>query len=163
MWSHYARGHLGFVVEFDPQHPLFPALQFGQVDYSPTRPFIEERDYQKILLTKSPEWGYEAEYRLIKPVAELKSGRRRDKKEGHFIDLPLSAVKAVYFGCRMEPEPRVEILDSLSDDSAKHIDRFIMQRSAANFELRPIPWAEWKPLPPSAADILDKLSKAVKC
>ena len=154
MWGHYASCHKGFVVEFDPQHSMFSPNEFGKMEYSDTRPFIEEREYSKLLLTKSPEWSYEVEHRLIKPLSGLPIATRRDGRELRFMHLPMEAVKAVYLGCRMPaeaPDALREILNSLKSPPTQHIKPFLMRRHPANYALVPVPWEEWKAPPPGAA------------
>jgi hypothetical protein len=160
MWAHYAKCHTGFVVEFDPTRELFSRGEFRKVEYSAIRPSIENKeDHYEISFTKSAEWGPggadEAEYRLIMPVPNLLIGKRRgDKEEGRrYIPLPLDSVKAVYFGCRMNPEGECarELLQSLKLAGRGHIKPFVMHRDHSAYRLVPLPWAEWKPL---AADIV---------
>src|SRR5664280_2554540 len=103
MWAHYASSHNGFVVEFDANHEFFTPSDFFEVQYSATRPrYFDREDWKPILITKSPEWEYEAEFRLVKPLAALKPDSI-DGVEMHFAELPLSAVKRVFLGCRMNP------------------------------------------------------------
>ena len=81
MWSHYADQHKGFVVEFrvelegefapsiDNLEDIIPL----QVTYDNKRPVVDlavdPRKYKeeniKVLLTKSPHWSYEKEWRFI--------------------------------------------------------------------------------------------------
>src|SRR5260370_10609227 len=137
MWAHYADSHRGSVVEFDPRHPLFLPQALGEVQYSRARPFLEAPDYRKILLTKSTEWEYEVEHRLIVELRQLKLGRRRDGTEKHFKELPKDAVKAVYLGCRIPPKVRDEIATSLRIPSAKHIKLFEMRLHPTDYRLEP--------------------------
>lgn len=69
MWAHYADSHKGFCIEYevDKENPLFP------INYSsePLEPSIYElllcpsETLSRILTTKSIEWQYEKEVRLI--------------------------------------------------------------------------------------------------
>lgn len=90
MWSHYAKDHKGFVLEFDVQQEeiaqnilglpgeRFNAgnvwnLYFEEVIYSETRPVIPpytnvdtpKSILNNLLLTKSKSWEYEQEVRVI--------------------------------------------------------------------------------------------------
>ncbi|HIF9108244.1 TPA: DUF2971 domain-containing protein [Photobacterium damselae] len=78
MWSHYAKNHTGFVVEFtvkqDDQNLNMNNVEeklFGwDVIYNETMPTIvagsDSFDAVKdLFLTKSPEWKYESEYRVL--------------------------------------------------------------------------------------------------
>lgn len=78
MWSHYAENHEGFVVEFtvddSPQNIHMNNVEerlFGwDVEYTKDMPIITagERDFnavKDVFLMKSPDWSYEAEYRVL--------------------------------------------------------------------------------------------------
>ncbi len=74
MWAHYADSHTGFCIEYDfedqtRETPLY------EVDYStkPLKLSIDElllcpqQAFTRLLTTKSSEWQYEKEFRLIYP------------------------------------------------------------------------------------------------
>lgn len=78
MWSHYANFHRGFVLEFRiPLRGRKEEAQFARdrltpfpVRYSVDRPHVEmfsksSELVEKILLTKSLDWAYEAEERVV--------------------------------------------------------------------------------------------------
>ncbi len=161
MWGHYTKSHSGFVVEFDPRHSMFDPTEFGKVEYSEVRPLVDVIDYRKILLQKSPEWSYEQEYRLIKPVALLPKAMRRDNREKHFVSLPLDAVRAVYFGLRMPRERRDELLSSLTLPGREHIAKYAMRRHREKYAITPVAWAEVKTAPTDAKADFDGLWKAI--
>ncbi|MGV0983511.1 MAG: DUF2971 domain-containing protein [Limnohabitans sp.] len=70
MWSHYADSHRGICLEFDG-HFAFMA-QAQKVEYarkrSPINVYVDSEDaaMKKALLTKSEQWAYEEEWRLIR-------------------------------------------------------------------------------------------------
>src|SRR5712692_1074213 len=84
MWSHYADHHMGFVIEFDEEHPFFKSTSgatnsktpvvLQKVQYSmgrPERPCINLKDFvegSSWYLVKSEEWEYEQEWRMIRPL-----------------------------------------------------------------------------------------------
>ncbi|MFZ6845551.1 DUF2971 domain-containing protein [Undibacterium sp. RuTC16W] len=69
MWSHYADSHQGICLEFDGDFALMTHAM--KVKYAETRPVINmyqdnhQTQLEKALLTKSLEWEYEDEWRLI--------------------------------------------------------------------------------------------------
>lgn len=69
MWSHYADDHKGICLEFDGEAELMAHAQ--KVKYSQKRVPImayyddKETSMTKALLTKSLQWAYEEEWRLI--------------------------------------------------------------------------------------------------
>jgi hypothetical protein len=90
MWSHYADSHRGFVVEFRVFPDWVNQLHTGRYDkeiwmpqevsYHPTRPVLQQGplntkntkavvDFmQNWFFTKSPDWEYEEEYRVVIPT-----------------------------------------------------------------------------------------------
>ena len=107
MWSHYAKHHTGFVVEF--QEPAsIPAGQNGlhhkwlvsfEVNYTVDRPIVERwkrtevTSIDKIFMSKSVEWNYEEEERVVK----YRGG------PGIFEYEP-SLLKSVIAGCKISDE-----------------------------------------------------------
>ena len=69
MWSHYANKHQGICLEFDSKIGFF--AQAMKVEYRKERPYInpilqdEEKMMEIALLTKSKNWEYEHEWRVI--------------------------------------------------------------------------------------------------
>jgi len=76
-WSHYADSHRGFCVGFHTWNlkafleKCGLLLDLRPVNYSGEYPFIngyrtsDEETTNKIVWTKSKDWGYEAEYRIL--------------------------------------------------------------------------------------------------
>jgi len=72
MWSHYARHHSGFLIGFDSGQEILangsPHRLLTPVTYAaqrPTRPTFEELTNEELLHTKSKQWEYEREWRII--------------------------------------------------------------------------------------------------
>ncbi|WP_374365900.1 DUF2971 domain-containing protein [Stutzerimonas sp.] len=73
MWSHYANNHTGFVVEFEiPMNaplPLLTQIVPLPVVYQKRRPMLawgdKNFDIESYFLTKSEDWEYEAEERIL--------------------------------------------------------------------------------------------------
>lgn len=76
MWSHYADMHRGFAIRYKPE--LLPALEAlpdfeirGDVIYSETVPALRwcsappQEMSLPVIFTKSPDWKYEAEHRVV--------------------------------------------------------------------------------------------------
>ena len=152
MWAHYADSHRGFVVKFHPGNRLFADDEFGKVEYEARRPEVEDRDQTekelgRMLFRKSPDWGYESEWRFVKSVNTLLLGRRRDGREKHYLDLPPDVVEAVYFGHCIPADKRDEILRSLQADEWRNVKKFVMCLDGAEYALKPVPWDEWQRRP----------------
>ena len=69
MWSHYADSHSGVCLIFDWNEPFFAAAQ--PVAYAQRRPIINpvfdsnDEMLSHALLTKSAQWSYEPEWRIV--------------------------------------------------------------------------------------------------
>ena len=89
LWAHYADGHQGFAIGFDPSHEWFhkpknpqpPIDAIQRVVYKKGRPVVAigyhehfspaqlGRLARSMLFTKFASWQYEAEWRLVRPLA----------------------------------------------------------------------------------------------
>lgn len=123
MWSHYARSHQGFCIEYempdysdnniDIYHNLFPVI------YTDTRKSLSELNirekengnwsrkdlfelYKYGLLCKSLEWKYQQEWRLISCDKLFTD----DNYNCRFFK-----IKKVYLGNKMPKDKRVEIIE----------------------------------------------------
>lgn len=70
LWSHYADSHRGVCLEFDGTFAFMAQAQkvTYSSDRSPINPYADDRETMltKALLTKSAQWSYESEWRLIR-------------------------------------------------------------------------------------------------
>ncbi len=129
MWAHYADCHRGFCVGLDSEI-LYDTVGgvIRPVNYAesfPVMPLFEQKTSYMIemLNTKSPEWGYEDEYRLTKSGASNKP-----------FQLPNEAIKEVVLGCNMSHEHRKEIIEVL-DSKLPHVEIFEAKTSLEYFKL----------------------------
>lgn len=128
MWGHYTRGHKGAVIEFVAQNDnFFCASQ--EVRYQDEIPNLfnnfvelmsfsdgefskEKRDkiFKLSALTKSTHWSYEKEWRVLSPFT-VSDGKQ-------FVFTPFNAVdvRAVYLGCKIDPNKSHEIIEVLKSD-----------------------------------------------
>ncbi len=108
MWSHYADSHKGFCLEFQTNNSFFGEAQPLVDRYSSDRPclnLIKEPsgdDYVEALLTKSIDWKYEEEWRVIEPETSSDTGPG-------IKSFPADALSAVILGCKITPENRHRI------------------------------------------------------
>lgn len=128
MWAHYANEHKGFVIEFDRKNDflngdlnnqIYNGLQ--KVNYSKERPnkFLIETEWHEVLLTKSEEWSYEKEFRIIKQLEDA------DNKKGniHLFKFPKKMIKSIYCGCNMIDSNIERILNIVKNDSElEHVE-----------------------------------------
>lgn len=109
MWSHYADGGRGFLIEFDPQHPWFWATRddsdsfrhLRQVKYEERVPayFLNLPD-DIALYSKSVEWSYEKEWRIIRNFNEATVIKGKDGYDADVLlfAVPPSCIKGVVIG-----------------------------------------------------------------
>jgi Protein of unknown function (DUF2971) len=124
MWSHYASQHYGVVIEFDEEHPWFnqkvtptdDLRHLERVSYvqNPRPRTWKQVSGIDMLYTKTYEWSYEREWRIIRP---LKEGT--EVSPGIFcFDVPPEAIRGVIFGCRTMPGLENQIRNSLAANPA---------------------------------------------
>jgi hypothetical protein len=124
MWSRYAVNHTGICLEFDTVGNLFSGAR--KVTYCESLPLITPDLFadpvaltQTILLTKSDEWSYEDEYRLLV---------RDGNVDPHFsvtcyddfVSLPDRALTAVVVGPKCS-EGSIEVIQKLIAKHAPHV------------------------------------------
>jgi len=123
MWSHYADHHRGAVFEFIPDEPRDSALLISKpVKYTRDRPLIYRTPEDlirnaimmpllesvqqmtgRLIYTKSLDWQYEEEYRLVIPRF-IPTGQTNE-----MLCFYPEELTAVYFGCRISAQQRNEL------------------------------------------------------
>jgi hypothetical protein len=100
MWSHYAAKHSGICLEFYVSNLLF--LKALKVNYSTEYPKFLPQDMQKlaleVILTKSKEWDYEQEFRIVGTPNRV--GDQSLHLDGDYLRLPHRALESVIVGCK---------------------------------------------------------------
>lgn len=110
MWSHYAASHSGVCLEFDSAVIPFAIAQ--EVKYQTARSPVcrasetDETSMEKALLTKSDDWSYEREWRVV----EYQSGTG-------VYEMPENALTGVILGARISSEHEEQIIRWLSQRS----------------------------------------------
>jgi len=131
MWSHYADQHAGFVIGVDTAHPCVSRRRsetddynyFQPVTYSETRPsfYVSQlTSREPVILTKSKEWCYEEEWRVVSPLELLTKDPTNGK---YFHYLPIDAIREVYMGARISPKLRERIIRELLKRQDQHAIR----------------------------------------
>lgn len=104
MWSHYGGSYKGFCLEFTTDAEIFRKVR--KVHYSPNMPSLDIANYlinksfdmaQVLFCTKSINWSYENEWRVIHNVA------------GTQLAYPSEALTGLYFGPDID-EQSIEII-----------------------------------------------------
>ena len=145
MWSHYAGDHKGFVLELDATDPFFDQKAFPndplrciqKVLYEHERPpeahfeskhwLRTQRDAVRdlfeymagtLLLTKSSDWAYEQEWRMVIPLKLA-----REVNEGiHVLDLPPRCILRVITGSAMSDHDLSRISGILEHPDFFHVE-----------------------------------------
>ena len=105
MWSHYANSHTGICIGFNV-HKVFDAVKGTLRDviyqtYLPVKHLDDDtaQFITNLLFTKSKDWEYEDEYRLIKMNAS-----------NSIIKIPLESIVSITLGCKIPIEAKNEII-----------------------------------------------------
>ncbi|MBS4098861.1 MAG: DUF2971 domain-containing protein [Sulfuricella sp.] len=128
MWSHYADAHQGFVIEFDSDTPFFDQRitisdelrHLRKVVYEKKRPSLGLMNLTStaLFLTKSEEWSYELEWRMLMPLDQACEIRSSTQGMVHLFEFPKNSIKRLIFGCRMTEQKKQEIKEILFSESA---------------------------------------------
>lgn len=126
MWSHYADSHSGVLVEFDEENEFFNQLNISSenkdidkfhgkalpVNYRRSRPRFEyfDKSWPDIFFTKSIDWAYEEEHRMLMPLSKA---NRVVNEKIYLFEIPEKAFKAVYFGVNFPKEKIIETIESV--------------------------------------------------
>jgi hypothetical protein len=135
-WSHYADWHRGFCVGFHTLNlkafleKCGPFLDLRWVDYTKEYPFInaykasDEEKTNKIVWTKSKDWEYEQEYRVLWLAGANKPLR-----------IPDGIIRRVVLGCQVNPTDKTEMI-SILRSRATYISLFQAESKENSFGLR---------------------------
>jgi len=123
MWSHYGSSHGGMVLEFDSRNEFFNRRRSSsdefyhlrKVAYSHKRPQVDllRTSCLELLLTKSQEWSYEAEWRMMLPIQDC----HELSPALHVQAIPSGCLKTIIFGANTSPEFRGEVLKTIRGDA----------------------------------------------
>jgi hypothetical protein len=144
MWSHYARNHQGFCIEYetpvysddsaDLYHSLFPVIYTDtRTDLTKLGLILQETGtfsadgfwelYKYGLLCKSLDWKYQNEWRLVSYDNRLTDNS---------YNCRFFKIKKVYLGNKMSPDDRIKIIQICKDKGIPYAgvtiasDRFMM-------------------------------------
>jgi hypothetical protein len=131
IWSHYADGGRGFLMEFDPTHSWFHGKReardsfrhLRQVKYVFERPKAHLLDTTELefLYTKWAMWQDEREWRIIRNFNE--HSRRLDHRDPYgneilLFSVPPESIKSAVLGYSAKPELEAEIRAILTANEA---------------------------------------------
>lgn len=146
MWAHYAGNHTGGAlqyaqtpelsdcqissakqVRYKVDIPVFHFEEFlGSCDNAEKKRAMADAFWDAYTLTKSAEWRYEKEWRLLQELEEL--------APVVLVDFEPKELSAVYLGCRMPPKNHTEIM-ALIQAEYPHAAVYQAQTHNAKFAL----------------------------
>jgi hypothetical protein len=144
MWSFYSDGGRGIVIEFDPSHAWFNNKTADNDSFRHLRQvqYVKERkpEYllatkdEDLLYTKTLEWDFEKEWRIIRNFDDAKENIGPDSygKDVLLFDIPPSAIQAVIFGYRTTSEDETTLREIVrANVNLKHI---VFRRAVRNVD-----------------------------
>lgn len=135
MWSHYANCHTGFCVEYDGLKLLqykddilmMPIHYKNEISplWNYLVGYMNKEEFQlNTAFTKSKEWIYEDEWRILKTS--------QDNKKSNGFTMKIIPAKSVYVGCRADKK----LIDELKKIcKEKNIDLYQMKMEPNSFNL----------------------------
>lgn len=147
MWSHYSDSHKGVVIGIEANDDSFHYSNISKVRYFKHRISIDPRveagskkwwqQMRKIIFSKSSEWKYEAEYRMVFHQKSLVPGKLDDNRSAYFVRLNKSAFHSVIFGCLISQTNQEAITQLLSLRwRFPHVKKFRAIRHPKNYSLK---------------------------
>ncbi len=154
MWSKYASGHRGFVIELRKDFNEHPAFRSSDGEMYPVKPvnYVDEfrinlsdlaRDSgefttsefnERFFYSKTRRWQSELEFRLVRHLADLGKPRKKKvvgvyREPGNVYtgDLPLEVVESVVFGTHMSREDKASILQSCRGHQVQFLQAFLFR------------------------------------
>lgn len=143
MWGHYAANHSGFIIGFASDQDILagvsPHRQLARVRYSserPSREVFEQLTREELLLTKSREWNYESEWRIIDSTGAGHAHQRPIHALHCWpFDYRPQAVKEVVLGCRADARLMREVASILSSGDFRHVKLFVAKEHESRYQL----------------------------
>jgi hypothetical protein len=137
MWSHYAEGGRGVLIEFSPTHPWFWCQRsqdddfhhLRRVKYPSSRPpkFLFDTEGEDLLYTKDKDWEHEREWRIIRSFNDAASHLGPDTygKTVHLFAIPPDCISRVVLGYRASPQSVAKLRNVVAANPALAHLRFV--------------------------------------
>lgn len=144
MWAHYTNAHKGFCVGFDARNPFFADYNkledkekiFMPVNYSNERIKVPielgEKIDPNIMLTKSKDWVYEDEERLLLKLALYDKKISATPYDIFLIKLPHLLIKEIIAGAKI-PQDSFKRLEDFS--KTHNIPLYRSEMSETKFDM----------------------------
>lgn len=129
MWAHYAEAHKGFVVEIDPSAPVFNQRKspeddlrhLRKVSYRPDRPImnLDEIDTTSLILTKSQEWEYEGEWRMLVAAEHASTKIPASPYDICLFPFPQTCIRRIILGARATDTTETAIRQAITNSEIR--------------------------------------------
>lgn len=147
-WSHYADSHCGVAFAFDSSFIAgMPFVIAKPVKYRKRAPraysrkqFTDSvlglahlpnatRTLIPLVMTKSVEWSYEKEWRVV--------GAASPEERGLFSDMPFypRSLSKIFLGCRISPRNK-KAIERLATEDFAHVEIYLAKQSRSKFALQ---------------------------
>lgn len=145
MWAHYSGEHRGAVIAIDIEDDKFVQgakgfQEQGDVEYTSFRPGLpmNEGIIMKHFFTKSREWEYEKEYRIVRQLRYATERKHTSELQDIFLfDLPPRCIRRLIFGVRCEEQQKKQIISRISGSpELEHISLWQAYLDPSRFRLR---------------------------
>lgn len=159
MWSRYANGHKGFLIElkedfnkescmFSKDGKEYPVRKVNYVDEYAINvdDLVDEHGLipfgvfnENAFFTKTSRWRDEEEYRLVRRLSDnpdwqrLKNRAHRDRNV-YLFDFPLDCIVSVTFGACMSLENKKKIIEACKDSGINFLQAVIIRDQKDKFD-----------------------------
>ena len=147
MWAHYAAAHTGFLIGFDSEQKILaidsPHRHMDRVKYQVKRPSqmtFEAISNDELLFTKSIEWEYEGEWRILDSLYSADGEMHKNLPDRWPFKFNPKAVKEVIVGCR-SGDLAAKLEPILAQPKFEHVTRLkaVIDHEAYKLNIVP-PW-----------------------
>ena len=156
MWSHYTSSHKGFVIGFDSESEFFQGRdKLTEVRYSKSRYVVPANAFRNleipselgeqllgaICFTKSSDWQYEEELRLLADCENADHVLDKDSELPIYLfNFPEEIVKEVIIGYKIDPDFRRDLL-GICENKYPHANIFYAIPNSRSYDLTIVPYA----------------------
>jgi hypothetical protein len=149
MWAHYTSNHQGLVIGFDAHHRFFlrnnrasgglDLAAANKVFYTRRRPqfkFVTEISKSAAFFTKSPEWQYEGEWRMLRNIEDEHEVIYNGIEPIYLFTVPPDAVRCVILGAASSVKTQERIVSAVRGNAElSHVQLLKAENDKHSFKL----------------------------
>lgn len=158
MWSRYADGHKGFLMQFKPDFNKHPCMISKKGECYPVHEVTYVDEYtvniddlvndqgwasyttinEKMFFTKTSRWRFEEEYRMVRSLADHKNwhwldNRRHRDLNIYLFNFSLDCIESVTFGACMPVENKKKIMAACEGTGIKFLQECLIRDQKDRF------------------------------